>query len=115
LRKNGGTADGKSCQEEGRSIDIDGKKHVLGIHEGVTENAAACGALLDDIIERGVPVQRSLLFSIDGAKALHSAIVARWGKRALIQRCQVHKARNVKDHPPDELHAYPGRWSGVTS
>lgn len=86
-------------------IDIEGKKHVLGIHEGVTENAAACGALLDDMIERGVSVQRSLLFCVDGAKALHSAVVARWGKRALIQRCQVHKARNVKDHLPDELHA----------
>jgi putative transposase len=89
-------------------IDTDSKKHVLGLHEGVTENGAACGALLDDIIERGVSMQRSLLFTVDGAKALHSAIVARWGKRALIQRCQVHKARNVKDHLPDELHASVG-------
>jgi putative transposase len=89
-------------------IDSDSKKHVLGIHEGATENATACSALLDDIIERGVPAQRSLLFAIDGAKALHSAIVKRWGERALIQRCQVHKARNVKDHLPDELHASVG-------
>jgi putative transposase len=86
-------------------IDSDGKKHVLGLHEGATENAAACGALLDDLIERGVSTQRSLLFVIDGAKALASAISARWDKRALIQRCQVHKARNVKDHLPDELQA----------
>lgn len=92
----------------GLGIDEDGKKHVLGIHEGATENGAACGALLDDIIERGVSAQRSMMFTIDGAKALHGAIVARWGKRALIQRCQVHKARNVKDHLPDELHASVG-------
>lgn len=85
-------------------IDSDGKKHVLGIHEGATENAAACGALLDDLIRRGVPTRRSLLFVIDGAKALSSAIRARWDKRGLLQRCQVHKVRNVKDHLPDELH-----------
>jgi transposase-like protein len=85
-------------------IDADGRKHVLGLHEGATENAAACGALLDDIIKRGVSAQRSLLFVVDGAKALCSAIHARWDKRALIQRCQVHKTRNVKDHLPEELH-----------
>ncbi|MGH8311392.1 MAG: IS256 family transposase, partial [Steroidobacteraceae bacterium] len=86
-------------------IDAAGKKYVLGVHEGATENTAACGALLDDLIERGVSTQRSLLFAIDGAKALCSAIVARWDRRALLQRCQVHKTRNVKDHLPDELHA----------
>lgn len=86
-------------------IDTDGKKHVLGLHEGATENASACGALLDDIIERGVSTLHSLLFVIDGAKALHKAIVARFDGRALIQRCQVHKARNVKEHLPDEMHS----------
>jgi putative transposase len=84
-------------------VDAEGKKHVLGLHEGATENEAACGALLDDIIGRGVSPLRSMLFVIDGAKALHKAIVARFGSRALVQRCQVHKARNVKDHLPDEL------------
>jgi len=86
-------------------IDADGKKHVLGIHEGTTENAAACGTLLDDVIERGVPTNRSILFVVDGAKALTGAIRARWARRGLIQRCQVHKTRNVKDHLPDEMHA----------
>ena len=84
-------------------VDVNGKKHVLGIHEGATENAAACGALFDDIIERGVRTDRSLLFVVDGAKALCKAIVARFGARAVIQRCQVHKARNVKEHLPEEL------------
>lgn len=86
-------------------IDTEGKKHVLGIHEGATENTAACGALLDDLIERGVSTQRSTLFVLDGAKALCAAVQKRWSKRAFIQRCQVHKTRNVKEHLPDELHA----------
>lgn len=100
-----GLAFGKHLVLIALGIDADGKKHVLGLHEGASENAAACGALLDDIIERGVSTQHSLLFVIDGAKALHKAIVARFDGRALIQRCQVHKMRNVKEHLPDELHA----------
>lgn len=86
-------------------VDTEGKKHVLGLHEGTTENAVACGALLDDLAKRGLRTDRSLLFVVDGAKAITSAIRTRWGKRALLQRCQVHKARNVKEHLPKELHA----------
>jgi putative transposase len=84
-------------------IDTSGKKHVLGIHEGATENATACGALLDDIIARGVATKRSKLFVIDGSKALVKAIRDRFGERALIQRCQVHKKRNVRDHLPEYM------------
>jgi len=51
-------------------IDRVGKKHVLGLHEGVTENAATCGALLDDVTARGASTNRSKLFVVDGAKAL---------------------------------------------
>jgi transposase-like protein len=84
-------------------IDRSGKKHVLGIHEGATENAAACGALCDDIIARGVATNRSKLFVVDGSKAIVKAIRERFGERALIQRCQVHKKRNVRDHLPEYL------------
>jgi transposase-like protein len=84
-------------------IDSDGKKHVLGIQEGATENAAACGTLLDDLIARGVSTDTSKLFVIDGAKALRQAIVARFGERALIQRCQVHKKRNIREHLPEYM------------
>jgi transposase-like protein len=84
-------------------IDSLGKKHVLGIHEGATENAATCGALLDDIIARGVATERSRLFVVDGSKALVKAIRDRFGERALIQRCQVHKKRNVRDHLPEYM------------
>ncbi len=84
-------------------IDHSGKKHVLGIHQGATENTAACGALLDDLIARGVATNRSKLFVVDGAKAIVKAIRDRFGERALIQRCQVHKKRNVRDHLPEYL------------
>lgn len=54
-------------------VDLGGMKHVLGLREGATENAAACKALLADLIERGLTTERSLLFVIDGAKALRKA------------------------------------------
>ncbi|MGH8276365.1 MAG: IS256 family transposase [Steroidobacteraceae bacterium] len=84
-------------------IDTSGKKHVLGIHEGATENAAACGALLDDLIARGLSSSRSKLFVVDGSKAIVKALRDRFGARALVQRCQVHKKRNVRDHLPEYL------------
>lgn len=84
-------------------IDVSGRKHVLGIHEGATENAAACGALLDDLIARGLTTNRSRLFIVDGAKAIVKSIRDRFGERALIQRCQVHKKRNVREHLPEYM------------
>jgi transposase-like protein len=86
-------------------IDRGGMKHVLGIHEGATENAAACGALLDDLIGRGVATNRSKLFVVDGSKAIVKAVRDRFGQRAILQRCQVHKKRNVRDHLPEYMRA----------
>jgi transposase-like protein len=83
-------------------IDIDGRKHVLGAHEGATESAAVVKSLLDDLIERGLDPDGSYLFVIDGSKALRKAIVSFFGKTAAIQRCTIHKMRNVLDHLPDE-------------
>jgi transposase-like protein len=84
-------------------IDTDGKKHVLGIREGATENSSSCKELLADLRERGLPVERTTLVVIDGSKALAKAIREVFGSRALIQRCQVHKARNVLDELPDHM------------
>jgi transposase-like protein len=84
-------------------VDTEGRKHVLGLHEGATENATACGELLDNLIHRGVSSDGTKLFVIDGSKALAKAIRDRFGERALIQRCQVHKKRNVRDHLPDYM------------
>jgi len=79
------------------------EKVILGVHEGTTENSGVVKALLRDLIERGLSTEHVLLFVIDGAKALRSAITGLFGKLALIQRCQVHKERNVLDHLPEEM------------
>src|ERR1700674_2672752 len=84
-------------------VDERGGKHVLGLREGATENAAAAKALLADLVERGLDTNRSLLIVIDGAKALHKAVVEVCGRRALIQRCREHKKRNVTDALPERL------------
>lgn len=86
-------------------FDAEGRKHVLGLWEGATENSVACKGLLGNLRDRGLSTERSMLFAIDGAKALHKAIRAVFGDRALIQRCRVHKRRNVREHLPIELHA----------
>ena len=86
-------------------IDLGGRKHVLGLREGATENAAACKALLADLIERGLSAERSLLFVLDGAKALRKAVADTFGSRALVQRCRVHKQRNVTEALPERMRA----------
>lgn len=81
-------------------VDSDGRKHALGIVEGASENATVVKALLSDLVERGLSTERALLFVIDGSKALRKAIRDLFGDRALIQRCPVHKRRNVLEHLP---------------
>jgi transposase-like protein len=77
----------------------------LGLREGATENAAACKALLADLIERGLNPNRALLVVIDGAKALHKAVSETFGARVLIHRCHAHKRRNVADALPERMRA----------
>jgi len=83
-------------------IDASGKKHLLGLREGSTENATLCTELLTSLIERGLPQEKHLLLVIDGGKGLRKAIRDVFGGFGLVQRCQVHKARNVLDHLPEE-------------
>jgi transposase-like protein len=83
-------------------IGCDGSKTVLGLREGATENATVVSTLLSDLIERGLDFSTPRLYILDGGKALHSAVKRHGGEAALIQRCQVHKKRNVVDHLPDE-------------
>ncbi len=82
----------------------DGSKHILGLWHGATENTTVCKGLLNDLIERGLPTDRSYLFVLDGSKALHKAVKAVFGDRAQMQRCHVHKERNVISYLPDEYH-----------
>ena len=84
-------------------IDAQGKKHVLGVREGTTENSAVAGALLSDLVARGLDTQRPLLFVIDGGTALRKAIRHVFGTYGVVHRCQVHKFRNVLEHLPEEL------------
>jgi putative transposase len=86
-------------------VDEHGDKHVLGLREGATENAATCKVLLADLIKRGLNPERSLLVVIDGAKALQKAVVEVFGARALVQRCREHKKRNVSEALPERLRA----------
>jgi putative transposase len=80
-----------------------GHKRVLGLRQGATENAEVCTALLTDLRDRGLATDCPTLFVLDGAKALAKAVKDVWGSRALIQRCQVHKKRNVQAHVPKTL------------
>jgi transposase-like protein len=86
-------------------IDAMGEKHPLGLVEGATENAATVQALLDNLVERGLDPAVVRLFIIDGAKALSKAIRRTFGKDTPIQRCQVHKARNIVERLPKTVHA----------
>src|SRR6202171_3904730 len=86
-------------------LDGAGDKHPLGVIEGATENAAVAQALLDNLVGRGLDPTVCRLFIIDGAKALSKAIRKRFGRNTPIQRCQVHKARNIAERLPKHLHA----------
>jgi transposase-like protein len=78
----------------------DGSKKMLGIIEGASENHVVAKALLSDLVNRGLPTDSPLLFALDGSKALRKAVIDTFGKYATIQRCQVHKKRNVLSHLP---------------
>ena len=97
------------CMVVALGIDTQGCKHVLGLREGATETAAVASGLLSDLVTRGLPTDRTLLFVIDGAPGLRRAITDVCGSRAVVQRCQVHKLRNVLGHLPERLHASVGK------
>ena len=90
-------------------VDADGHKRLLGLREGATENATVVRELLEDLVNRGLQYDEGVLIVIDGSKALRSAIQAVFGKKAVVQRCQVHKKRNVLDHLPDSEKETVGR------
>lgn len=83
-------------------IDEYGRKTILGIRQGATENATVVGELLGDLMERGLDFSEPRLYILDGGKALTAAVKKHAGEGAAIQRCQVHKRRNVLDHLTDE-------------
>jgi putative transposase len=98
----------QSCCVVALGIDIEGNKHPLALVEGSTENATLVTDLLVDLRERGLDVTRPMLVGIDGSKALRKAVVDVLD-HPVIQRCQLHKIRNVKDHLPQRLRSSVGR------
>jgi len=84
-------------------VDVEGRKHVLGLSEGATENAVVVKGLLEDLVERGVKPGRRRLFVIDGSKALRKAIDQVYGRDNPVQRCRHHKLKNVLGYLPKEL------------
>jgi mutator family transposase len=74
---------------------------VIGLWEGSTENKTVATHLLADLVSRGLDAEDGLLVVIDGAKALSAAVTAVFGAKAAIQRCTVHKRRNVAEHLPE--------------
>ncbi len=83
-------------------ISQDGRKTILGLRQGATENATVVGELLGDLVNRGLDFSEPRLYILDGGKALTAAVKRHAGESAAIQRCQVHKRRNVLDHLTEE-------------
>ena len=86
-------------------LTLQGHKVVLGLHQGATENATVVKHLLDDIAHRGVAFDVPRLYVVDGGKGLHAAVRKAAGKCGVIQRCQIHKLRNVVGHLTEEYQA----------
>ena len=82
-------------------LDEEGHKHMLGLWQGATENATVVKSMLEDIVGRGLDTQRKYLFVLDGSKALRAAVERVFGHDTDVQRCQLHKLRNVADHLPE--------------
>ena len=94
------------CVVVALAITADGAKKPVGLWDGSTENKTVVCALLADLVERGLAFDDGLLVVLDGAKALSAAVREVFGTKALIQRCTLHKRRNLADHLPDKEQAW---------
>lgn len=88
-------------------VDTSGHKMVLGLHQGASENQKVCDALLVNLAERGLDFEQSMLAVIDGSKALRGALRKYCGEDGWVQRCQIHKRRNVCGHFAED---HVGHW-----
>ena len=82
-------------------ITADGSKLPIGLWDGATENKAVVRSMLADLVSRGLSAEDGLLVVMDGAKALSAAVNEVFGTLVAVQRCTLHKRRNVADHLPD--------------
>jgi putative transposase len=109
----------KECLIVALGVDKQGQKHVLGLWQGATENSTLVRELLADLRERGLNTEAAILVVVDGSKALYKGVREVFGQRALIQRCRVHKLRNVLEHLPLDKRAQAawrlrGAWAKST-
>ncbi len=109
----------RECLIVALGVDKQGQKHVLGLWHGATENSTLVRELLADLRERGLNTEAAILVVLDGAKALYKGVREVFGERALIQRCRVHKLRNVLEHLPLEKRTQAawrlrGAWAKAT-
>lgn len=91
------------CVVTALGVTAQGTKHILGIWQGSTENSTVVKALLSDLVQRGLDIDQPLLVVIDGGKGLRKAVDEVFGGKALVQRCRIHKQRNVLEHLPQSL------------
>ena len=98
-----------ACCVVALAIGADGTKVPVGLWLGDTENKTVVSALLADLVDRGLNTDGGLLVVIDGAKALATAVRKVFGDTAFIQRCTLHKRRNVRDHLPKDQQAWVDR------
>jgi putative transposase len=95
-------------------IDGSGMKVVLGMKEGNTESATVCTDLLQDLIDRGLDPHQRFLFVIDGGKGIRRAIRNVFGEDWPVQRCRIHKARNIEEYLPERAHPeFRRRWNRI--
>jgi putative transposase len=87
-------------------VTVHGQKLVLGVRQGATENATIIQQLLADLQERGVDFEVPRLYVLHGGKALFAGVRRAAGKAAIVQRCQIHKIRNVIGHLPEQHHGH---------
>ncbi len=95
-----------TCVIVALAITADGQKFPVGLWDGATENKTVVTAMLADLVSRGLSAQDGLLVVMDGAKALAAAVNEVFGTKAAVQRCTLHKRRNVADHLPDKEKAW---------
>lgn len=91
-------------------VDVEGEKHPLGFWEGATENAEICEELFGDLERRGLKLSARVLFVVDGGKGIIKALRDRFGKKLLLQRCTIHKSRNIQRHLPKKYRAEAKAW-----
>lgn len=92
-----------------------GEKLLLGLREGETENWEVARDLFESLVARGLKTDTTMLFVIDGGKALKKAILKIFGVMP-VQRCVRHKERNIIRYlPEDRQIEFRRRWKKLHS